>query len=188
MNTVVNRKRTRTNQPSVPDSLFPAVECQRFGRATCFLCGRRLGSQICTEEHVFPRWLQERFGLWTRRLKLLNETWIPYRQLTIPCCVECNGTHLSALEAEVTRAVSVGPDAVARLAPHVLMLWLSKLMYGLLYKEGLLRRDRRNPCKGPIVGRGVLERFAMLHYFLQGARLRMRFDIRLPASIFVFSV
>ena len=67
----------------------------RFGQHTCFLCSTPLRSKNRTDEHVFPKWLQNRFNLWNQRLDLINLTDIPYRNLTIPCCKTCNGVHLS---------------------------------------------------------------------------------------------
>src|SRR6185437_5829167 len=75
--------------------LFQAVAKRRFGLSTCFLCGRRLGIRNRSDEHVIPRWVQDRFGLWNERLNLLNGSSIPYRQLTVPCCRTCNNVHLS---------------------------------------------------------------------------------------------
>jgi hypothetical protein len=66
--------------------LFQAVGKQKFGAATCFLCGRRLGTKNRADEHVIPKWVQKGFRLWNARLHLLNQTTIPYRQLTIPFC------------------------------------------------------------------------------------------------------
>ena len=64
----------------------------------CFLCGDQLTDAIRSPEHVFPAWLQHRVGLWNQEFTLLNETTIPYRQLTIPCCAECNNEYLGGLK------------------------------------------------------------------------------------------
>ena len=172
----------------LPTQLFQAVGRQRLGPATCFLCGRRLGTRNRSDEHVFAKWLQHHFDLWEDTLVLLNGTTIPYRQLTIPCCAPCNNDHLSRLERRVQAAIESGFDAVSGLDRVDLMLWLSKILYGVLYKEGLLRRHRRTRLKSPIVTRRMLEHFAMHHYFLQAARVEMAFHGGLPASIYLFRV
>ena len=63
---------------------------RRFGRSTCFLCSAPLRAKNRSDEHVFPKWLLQRFNLWDLKLSLLNGTDISYKQLTIPCCKTCN--------------------------------------------------------------------------------------------------
>jgi len=166
--------------------LFEAIGTQRVGRTYCFLCGSRLRRSNRSDEHVFPNWLLNRYELWDATLTLLNGTRIPYRYLTIPCCHTCNTKHLSPLEDSVQKAVRKGPTAVERLSKRTLFLWLSKILYGVLYKEGLLPVDRRRPSAGRLVPRPLLETLKMHHYFLQAARLMMRFHGFFPASILIY--
>ena len=164
----------RKAEPS-KDLLFHAVLDRMFGQSTCFLCGRRLGTKNRADEHVIPRWLQERFHLWNQRLFLPNRTRILYRHLKIPCCKECNNERLSKIEASMRAAAERGPEEVAALDPIVLFIWLGKILYGLLYKEFFLRLDRQNPRKGRIVSRSLLRRFDAHHLFLQAVRAPMEF-------------
>ncbi len=70
---------------------------QELNDDCCFLCGALMdGSK--SAEHVFPKWLQNRYDLWNQKIELLNGSLMPYRQLTIPCCEKCNNEHLSSLE------------------------------------------------------------------------------------------
>lgn len=166
--------------------LFHAVRDRRFGRATCFLCGRRLGTRNRSDEHVIPRWVQDRFQLWNAQLTLLNGTAIPYRQLTIPCCRPCNNDHLSRVESRVRTAVMGGFETASQLDQTTLFLWLGKIFYGLLLREYFLPRDRRRRARGRIVPRGLLKQYDLHHTMLQAARLPMTFQPSVPASIFVF--
>lgn len=169
-------------------NLFHAVDRRRFRRSTCFLCGRRLNQANRSDEHIFPKWVQSRFSLWNQRLTLLNGTQIPYRSLTIPCCGECNGKHLSRIENTVKTATLNGYKAVAALDPLTLFLWLGKMFYGLLYKELFLVRDRKSARGTPIVSKRLMKAFSLHHLFLQAARLPFKFEPALPASIFVFKL
>ncbi len=171
-----------------PDNLlFHAVRNRKFGGDTCFLCGRKLGTKNRADEHVIPAWVQHRFELWDQRLRLLNGSQIPYRQLKIPCCADCNSVHLSKVEACVRAAVEGGPEHVAHLNAITLFLWLGKIFYGLLYKEFFLPLDRKCPRRGRIVNRTLLRRFDLHHLFLQAVRVPLDFGDSFPASIFVFS-
>jgi hypothetical protein len=136
---------------------------------------------------VFPKWLQNRFDLWDQRLDLINRTSIPYRQLTIPCCGTCNNVHLAKIENIMGAAVASGPSAVAKLPPSTVYMWLSKIFYGILYRESLLRADRTGG-KRPIVPKGVLQELRLHHDFMQGIRRSLEFPLSVPGSVFIFGM
>lgn len=157
----------------------------RFGQSTCFLCSAPLRNRNRSEEHVFPKWLQNRFNLWNQRMVLTNLTEIPYRQLTIPCCKTCNNVHLSKVEDIMRAAIESGPYTVTKLPPPIVYMWLSKIFYGILYRENLLRADRRIG-KRPIIPQKALRQLRLHHDFMQGIRRPIEFPFGVPGSIFVF--
>ena len=81
----------------------------------------------------------------------------------------------SALEKPMEQAVSGGFDALSTIDRDIIYLWLSKLAYGILYKELSLRIDRTNPEKGYIVDEsGFREReaeFLLLQTILSNGQL-----------------
>jgi hypothetical protein len=79
--------------------------------------------------------LQKRFTLWDHRITLTNGTDIQYKNLTVPCCLDCNGKYLSGIEKAVEAATLKGYDAVAALDPMTLYLWLGKILYGIFYRN-----------------------------------------------------
>ncbi len=160
-------------------------ETQVFSASECFLCGLALTEENRTDEHVFPQWLLRELDLWDARLDLLNATSIRYRQLTIPCCSECNNRFLSQIEDKVATAYHGGFEAFERLDRDVLFLWLAKIVYGLLVREQFLAEDRSNPSSEPIVSREFLEMFRAHHYLLQGAVGRVTWEGN-PASILMY--
>lgn len=162
------------------------VRNRRFGRSTCFLCGCRLGRKNRTVEHIFPKWLQERYNLWNQRLTLVNGTTMPYRSLVVPCCKDCNNRHLSNIEMVMRRAVEAGPLAVSRLTPIIPFLWLGKIFYGILYLETILKADRASTSQRTILHKAALKQLWLHHQYLQGTRRQIVFTPSLPASIFVF--
>lgn len=166
--------------------LFNPDKAPQFGREFCFLCGAELGSERNTDEHVIPKWVQERYQLWDQKLTLLNRTTIPYRLLTIPCCAVCNNVHLGRIEGEMQRACDQGAKAVLALPPIVPFIWTGKILYGLLYREHLLSWSRREPEQGPIVPQEILDQFRLHHQFLQAARIPFEFMPELPASLFFY--
>lgn len=165
--------------------LFSAIRGHTFGKNVCFLCGCDLAGGG-TEEHIIPRWAQERFDLWNQKITLLNGTAIPYRLLTVPCCFPCNNLHLQPVEGAVADAVRSGAAAVRDLGDRTLFVWLGKIFYGLLYRELSLLLDRRDPVAGTITDPELMRQFELHHYFLQSCRVRMTFEDDFPASIFVY--
>jgi len=163
----------------------PEVDIQ-FGRDVCFLCGAVLPTERNTDEHVLPKWVLNRFDLWNQRLTLLNRTEIPYRQLTIPCCVTCNGTHLNRIETAMQQACDAGAQVVRELPSQTVFIWMGKILYGLLYREHFLSWSRRDPSEGPIVQEETLRRYRLHHQFLQAARIPFEFYPEVPASFFIF--
>ena len=145
------RKSSAKQQPKHDDKLLYAFNARKVGSSTCFLCGARLGIKNRSQEDIFPLWLQKRFALFDKQIILLNSTTIAYRQLKMPCCKRCNNGHLSKVERAMQAAVKEGPEAVEAMDRTVLLIWLSKILYGLLYKEHFLDFDRRNPIKGRLI-------------------------------------
>ncbi len=169
------------------NQLPSAFDCLRLDDNACFLCGS-IELEGLTREHVFPKWLQGKHDLWDKKLVLLNKTAIPYRQLLIPCCENCNSQYLSSVENAVREAVYAGYAAVNALPPLVLYQWMAKIFYGILRKEITLLLDRRSLDNGSIVPRWILEKFSNLHFFLQSIRLPFDFIGACPFTTLVVNL
>ncbi len=141
-----------------------------FERDNCFLCGISLQKAESSSEHVIPKWAQNRYDLWNQKLFLLNKTLIPYRQLTIPCCAECNKYRLQPIEISISSATLSGPEAVRKLGEKVLFLWLGKIFYGILYKELFLFFERKSSDGITIINPYLLQKYKSHLFFLQQAR------------------
>jgi hypothetical protein len=168
------------------DSFVKRLECLEGSSSECFLCAKSIDDGHYTLEHVIPAWAQHRHSLWNQRLVLLNGTEIPYRQLTVPCCDDCNEIRLRSLEDSLSQTVEVGYKAVKALPKERLYLWLSKIFFGILYKELFLLLDRSNPSGPTIVTSEFLRYYSGLRFFLQQAREKVRLIDFTPGSIFVF--
>lgn len=152
----------------------------------CFLCGCDFEGAKRTDEHVFPKWLQHRFGLFNQTLNLLNHSTIPYRALRIPCCSECNGVHLAQMEERFIALLERGFTELSVEDEKVVFQWTAKILYGTLYKELSLLHDRREPHLGTIMHPDTIERYRTLHMLLQSIRIPTEFREPRPWSIFVF--
>lgn len=139
-----------------------------------------------TDEHVFPNWLLKHFRLRDERLTLLNGTTIPYRQLTIRCCLKCNRHHLGQIEARVRDRFYKGYKFFSNQSEWDLYLWLVKILVAILIKESQLVSERRQPETGRIVESSQLRQLDMLHMLLQIARGQTSYVGPPPGSILVF--
>jgi len=169
-------------------SAFQLLPEQTFTVENCFLCGIELNKVNRTREHVFPKWLIRLAELDAQTLTLLNRTTIPYSQLTIPCCSECNGVHLSAVESRIKQAFLSGAEAVAALDQVDLFIWLAKLHYGLQFRNLSLIADQASVGSEPILTPEILSEFRFQHFLLQAARGAAVWPPeQFPASIFIFA-
>ena len=166
--------------------LFKAVSTRTFGPDICFLCGIKLNIENRSDEHVIPKWAQDRFNLWNQHLTLLNRTVIPYKSLKVPCCLKCNNEYLQPIESEISEATKRGIKSIKSVDHHNIFLWLGKIFYGILYKELFLNIDRTNPATGPISTPELLQQYEMHHFFIQSSRVPMEFVNFHPASILLF--
>lgn len=167
------------------DNFYNPFALAEFTNDSCFLCGCKLNDKNRSDEHVFPKWLQHEFNLWDQFITLANNTPIPYKLLTIPCCKNCNNVHLSAMENDIRRAYQSGYAEFKNLDDQRIFQWAFKIFYGLLFKELSLLADRRNPSFGTIMTPEVLEKYRSLHGFLQSVRTHFEFMQIKPWSIFV---
>lgn len=99
---------------------------------TCFICS----SAADTEEHIIPKWLQNKYNLWNQSITLPNQTRIFYRQLKIPCCSNCNNNILSPIETRIESGIATAEE---------IWRWGAKIHFGLLHKDDFLEWDRKNP-------------------------------------------
>lgn len=164
---------------------YDPTDSRYLGRDRCFLCGRKLTPTTRTSEHVFPKWLLDRYRLWDAQLALLNGSPIPYRRIRIPCCKTCNGVYLGALERRVENAVRGGYRLFRRLPPGVVFQWLTKIFFQILYMEMRLAMDVRDPSRGTILTPEFLDEFRLEHALLNSVRIPVRVSTPPPWSIFV---
>ena len=146
---------------------FDPFEQMIFNYDRCFVCGTFLNSYNSSLEHIYPKWLQRKFNLWNRNLVLLNQSQIKYRNLTVPCCKNCNSIMSKYLEKPIERAVELGYEEFIKLDKKIVFQWLNKLSYGILFKELSLKTDQSNKDSPTIYTKELLMLHRMQHLFLR---------------------
>jgi hypothetical protein len=162
----------------------------RVDQQHCFLCGRSLfvnGRKAdADDEHVVPDWLQKRYQLRDLDLGMQDGSSRRYNGLKVPCCTTCNRFDLKALEDKISRAHHAGYDGMATLPREELLLWVGKIFYAILFREGFLRRNVRDPRSATVFPRDALKSYRLIHASLQAVRFPYRFEPDIPGSVFVF--
>jgi hypothetical protein len=173
------------NEHRYAEDFYNPFDAMSFTYGKCFICGHVIGDVQGTE-YVFPKWLQQEFGLTNKRIRLLNRpTTIPYRKLTVPCCLSCNTNHLAKVDNAVKKAHKKGFSEFARLDRLTVFQWTAKLFYGLLFKELSLHEKQSDPALGFITDPKFLNELKAFHAFLQSAREPSEFVGFHPWSIFL---
>lgn len=108
-------------------------------KSACVFCD---SSDDITKEHVIPKWLQNYFGLYNQRVRLWNETTMPYRQAIIPICHNCNSNRFGLLENAVQNMTA---------SEQQFYIWALKIRYGMAIRDSLLSFDQKNPNKGSLL-------------------------------------
>lgn len=155
----------------------------------CFLCG---GDPTTGQgEHVFPKWLQRRHGLWNESLNLLNGSSLQYRSLRVPACESCNSRILGRTESYVSSLRGSNVSSWQLADSFEVGRWLSKVFVGILFSEARLLRDPRNPELGSIFHPKWLREVVSMHLLVQSWRKVVRFrslHAAHPFTLYVYSI
>ncbi len=111
----------------------------------CVMCRDVLTKETMSVEHIYPKWLQERYNLWNQTMTLPNGSKTSYKNYTVPCCKECNGGAMSEWEREIQQATSQGFEAFSQIEKEKIVWWVMKLYYAKLLREMGFKEDIKNP-------------------------------------------
>lgn len=158
-----------------------------FDAKHCFLTGRPLSSP---EERiqVIPTWLMQEFDLEAKPLKMLDESIVTYKQLTLPCHAE-TAERIYELEDQVRKAFLGGYEQVCKLDSLILFQWIGKLVYGMVFNE-IQAGVRQQMLSGESMNfsQVLAHKFKNLHLMLQSLLVPMQFDGNRPYTIRVVRV
>ena len=155
----------------------------------CFLCGRKFNKKnIETKEHVFPQWLLNDFDIRNKKLSLLNNTFIKYDKLKVPCCRSCNLIMSNTIEKPMKEAVAIGYRKLITINRDTIFYWILKLSYGTLYIETRLKTDQT--IKGSV---SILEKEFISKDYITNRSLLLTINkktkfVGKPYSLLLFNV
>lgn len=149
----------------------------------CFLTGANLANEN-NSIHVFPDWVMDRFNLRDKKFKMIDQvSSFSYEELTLPCSEKVFNAFYD-LEKEVQHAFTGGFEALKSFPEDKLFLWISKIIYGVLYHDLLLEeKNLKRKDKELELSPRLQERFSLFHLMLQSVILPIQFKGSKPWSI-----
>lgn len=148
----------RAEDPTIigDDGRTLLFSCERFVRDIvdgdcCFVCGAAPDTKIFNDEHIIPRWVLRRFGLFAKTIKLPNGERRQYDRYKVPCCKDCNSLLGETVETPVSKLLSGNFEDVSRRiaeeGPDLLFVWLALLFLKTHLKDRSVR-FHKNPNLG----------------------------------------
>ena len=141
------------------DGRILLMSCQQFvdevvmGDA-CFVCGALPRDKAFNDEHIIPRWVLRRFGLFDKQITLPTGERRHYRGYRVPCCVDCNSLLGETVETPISKLLDGDYQAVMKRldepALELLFIWLSLLVFKIHLKDRSVRLHS-DPRIGPEV-------------------------------------
>ncbi len=117
----------------------------------CFICGARRKERAFNDEHIIPKWVLKRCGLFDQTITLPNGVSQRYSTYTVPCCVNCNNLLGREIEGPISSAFEKGNDGVNELVRSgdglKLFIWAALIFLKTHLKDRLLRMHL-DPRKG----------------------------------------
>lgn len=148
--------------PDSPDRTIVAddgrvlyFDCRKFIEdivkgGCCFVCGAAPGSKVFNDEHIIPRWVLRRFGIFNRSITLATGEKRTYDRYKIPCCKECNSLLGERIETPISSLLNGSYDEVInRLLEEgneLLFTWMALLFFKNHLKDITIEQNP-NPWK-----------------------------------------
>lgn len=142
------------------------------------MCGVSLNGNTSSED-IFALWLQTKFHLLNKKIKLPNGNLRTYKSLKVPCCIPCNTGPMSTLENEIRSSAKMGYETFVKLPEERIFQWLLKIYYLLLYES---LSYSHQPFFDPV----EFQKLKALNICLQSIRKPTKFGYIKPWSLFLY--
>lgn len=146
----------------------------------CFLCGAHENSAPFNDEHIIPDWVQRKYQLNNKQIRLSNESKIRYQNYKIRCCMECNSFLGNTFELPISKAIHRGTDYFLDWYKNEIFrvfLWINLIFLKIHIKDNQLRLYQNQ--KAPDTRIGDLHDWAELHHchaMIRAVRLGFEID------------
>ncbi len=166
-------------------SLYNPFKKLEFNANTCFLTGKETTESIT----VFPEWLMKRFNFDQDAFEMMDKVnKLLYADLKMPCSEDAK-LAIEEMDAKVKTAFDAGYESMKKLDDVLLFQWIGRIVYGVLYHELSIERERMDKYQKPFeLSPFLKERYAYFHCMLQSLVIPMSFSELKPWSISVFQL
>jgi hypothetical protein len=140
-----------------------------------------------TEEHIIPKWLQRKHGLWQQQLNRPNGTSMDYGKLKVSLCEVCNSNHFSKLENLIS-ALDWSKTASAPETSLALQLWVTKIYYFLqLFEQSKTVHDPVHGNRSLVSSEDIFNAHLLQIILKQvGSPTLLEQPLKDPASLWIF--
>ncbi|HTO16860.1 MAG TPA: hypothetical protein VLZ83_13915 [Edaphocola sp.] len=163
-------------------TMFNPFENLFFDDQICFLTG----VEIEEDENigVFPEWILDNYGYRGKTFTMMdNVTHILYEDLKLPCSKKVKEA-FQALDNEIKATFDLGYEAVTKLPEEKLIIWMSRIVYGVYYRDMMLERQKQQKMNQQFnISDALKERFGQFHLMMQSLIAPIEFAGRRPWSI-----
>lgn len=170
----------------MPTKLYHPFQKMRFDDDHCFLSGEKINSGKTL--NIFADWLCKAYQLDEKPFKMLDESFLTYADIKIPCSENVK-QEFESLENQIQEAFEKGYDAVKNLDEKLIFLWVAKMVYGIIFKEIQAAIKQQNAfAEGFNISQSLIHKFGTLHTMLQSLIKPIVFEDFKPFSIFICKV
>lgn len=152
----------------------------------CIMCREEMNKDEITKEHIFPKWLQNRYNLGNQTMILPNGTLMKYSQILVPCCKTCNGGIMSEWEKKIQDAVDGGYNKFKEVDIKIIAWWIYKIYYSKLVKESNLKNDIKNPSSSKIIEDEQLKEYNNIYMVMSNLIKGISYEDFVPYEIYIF--
>lgn len=172
---------------AMTNKLFNPFLNFEFDSRTCFLSGEKV-SQPDEVISVFPNWVLEKYALKDKPFKLLDESFITYKDLQIPASKKVIDA-FRQLDEEVEHCFEQGYEGLATQPAIKIFQWIGRILYGTIVYEVKTAIRQQQATGEPLnFSQSLLQKFGNLHLMLQSLIEPIEFEGGLPWTIRYFKV
>lgn len=168
------------------DNFLDKLKAPKDFKNYCLLCREELLEK--TNEHIFAKWMLRELEMYNDTTTIPNGTKFFFRNLTIPCCKDCNGSVLSKLENQVKEIFSRNVSTINEQDNWALFYWCLKIYIALAIKSTHLKKNLRDKESGTIFPLDYLNSLEGLFVLFQTVKYPAVFTNFKPFTIFSFNL
>jgi hypothetical protein len=180
------------------DGRILLFSCQRFiddivAGDDCFICGADPKIKDFNDEHIIPKWILKRFGLFDKEIILPNGDKKKYTNYRVPCCVECNSLLGRNVETPISKLLDGDFATVSsRLtdeAIDLLFVWTTLVFLKTHLKDQAVRIEKDRRKGDAVIGDGYdWPTMHHIHAVARSAYTNARLGVGVVGSIRLYEI